>query len=142
MASADFQTALTFFLLEISPTMYILRKSSDFELFEKQHHGTPKSNKNNTLSKYAFFEKLQVGIFSFVGRQLFRPIEGHYFLKRVWRSKKLSHTFWTIFWPIYGRSKCGLSKMWFFLKNRDFFKNSSFDIHASSACNMDIWSVK
>ena len=30
----DFQIALTFFLLKISPTMYILRKSSDFELFE------------------------------------------------------------------------------------------------------------
>ena len=131
----DFQIALTFFLLKISPTMYILRKSSDFELFEKQHHGTPKSNKNNknnTLPKYAFFEKLQVGIFSFVGRQLFRPIEGHYFLKRVWRSKKLSHTFWTIFRWIYGNfSHVGWRKFLFVGQKSekiDFVKTCSFHI--------------
>ena len=38
--------------------MYILRKSADFKLFEKQHGVAQKSNKNNknnTLAKYAIF---------------------------------------------------------------------------------------
>ena len=33
--SADFQMCITFYLLEICPTMYILRESWDFEDFEK-----------------------------------------------------------------------------------------------------------
>ena len=80
----DLQIALTFFLLKISPTMYILRKSSDFELFEKQHHGTPKSNKNNknnTLPSIPVLEKCLWVLILWGYQKVFRTNVRHFFWK-------------------------------------------------------------
>ena len=80
----DFPSAITFFLLRICPTMYILRKSSDFKLFEKQHGVTQKSNKNNksnTLAKYAIFGIWHIPTYFAVGQGQPRTNWPHFFWK-------------------------------------------------------------
>ena len=73
-----------FFILRICPTMYILRKRSDFKFFEKQHGVTQKSNKsnkNNTLSKYAILGIWHIPTYFAVGQGQPRPNGRHFFWK-------------------------------------------------------------
>ena len=65
--------------------MYILRKSSDFKLFEKQHGVAQKSNKNNksnTLAKYAILGIWHIPTYFAVGQGQPRPNVRHFFLER------------------------------------------------------------
>ena len=64
--------------------MYILRKSSDFKLFEKQHGVDQKSNKdnkNNTLAKYAILGIWHIPTYFAVGQGQPRPNWPHFFWK-------------------------------------------------------------
>ena len=64
---------------------HILRKSSDFKLFEKQHGVTQKSNKNNksnTLAKYAIFGIWHIPTYFAVGQGQPRPNLRHFFWER------------------------------------------------------------
>ena len=60
---------------------YILRKSSYFKFFEKQHVVTQKSNKNNTLAKYAIFGIWHIPTYFAVGQGQPRPNVRHFFWK-------------------------------------------------------------
>ena len=100
---SDFQKAITFFLLKICPTMYILRKRSDFKFFEKQHVVTQKSNKNNknnTLSKYAIFGIWHIPTYFAVGQWQPRANWPHFFWKGGWVTKIGSGWYLADFRPV------------------------------------------
>ena len=61
--------------------MYILGKSSDFKLFEKQHGVAQKSNKNNTLAKYAILGISHIPTYFAVGQGQPRTNLPHFFWK-------------------------------------------------------------
>ena len=79
--------------------MYILRKSSDFKLFEKQHGVAQKSNKNNknnTLAKYAIFGIWHIPTYFAARQGQPRPNVRHFF----WEMR-MSYKNW--FRVIFGR---------------------------------------
>ena len=64
--------------------IFYSRESPDSELFEKQHHSTQKSNKNNknnTLAKYAILGIWHIPTYFAVGQGQPRPILRHFFWK-------------------------------------------------------------
>ena len=67
--------------------IFYSRESPDFELFEKQHHGTQKSNKNNTLPKCTFLALWLKNAKSRLPPEWVRPNCSIFFLKEflcVW----------------------------------------------------------
>ena len=125
--SADFQMCITFYLLEICPTMYTLRESWDSEDFEKIKIFTFLMlfcNQNDLGTKIWVLAKL-VDENIFYGRNQKTPYE----CERFFSERGLNMFFQ--YQMIFGRYSAGKNKFgqfcWCMLENF-FFKNRIFSI--------------